>query len=171
LGGRFAIDDDRTTPDVMEGMFQFASGRLMVFGQYETSGNRALPRPAFAEFRGTQGALYASDDSFEVLPERGGRYQDNRDSRMEPINRKFPEGYAQHVRDHARNFLDCLKSRAKPRADVEIGHRSTTMALLANIALATESTIHWDAEREQITNLKEANDLLHYEYRKPWTLD
>jgi hypothetical protein len=43
----------------MEGMFQFDSGRLLVFGQYETSGNRALPRQAFAEFRGTLGALYA----------------------------------------------------------------------------------------------------------------
>lgn len=170
LGGQFAIDDDRTTPDVMEGMFQFASGRLLIFGQYETSGNRALPRPAFAEFRGTQGALYARDDGFEILPERGGRYQDGREPRVEPLNKELSEGYAQHVRDHTRNFLDCIKSRELPRADVEIGHRSTSMALLANIALATESTIHWDPEREVITNVKEANDLLHYEYRKPWTL-
>ena len=90
---------------------------------------------------------------------------------MEPINKEFGEGYAQHVRDHVRNFLDCLKSREKPRADVEVGHRSTSMALLANISLATESTIHWDPEREQITNNPDANNLLHYEYRKPWTLD
>ncbi|MDY0164992.1 MAG: Gfo/Idh/MocA family oxidoreductase [Thermoguttaceae bacterium] len=171
LGGRFVIDDDRTVPDVMEGMFQFGSDRLLIFGQYETSGHRALPRPAFAEFRGTQGALYARDDGFEVLPDRGGRYQDDREARMEPIDRQLPEGYAQHMRDHTRNFLDCLKSRERPRADVEIGHRSTSAALLANIALATESTIHWDPQREQITNLPEANQLLHYEYRKPWTLD
>lgn len=44
------------------------------------------------------------------------------------------------------------------------------MALLANIALATESTIHWDPDQEVVTNFKEANDLLHYEYRKPWAL-
>lgn len=54
---------------------------------------------------------------------------------------------------------------------MEIGHRSTTMAHLANISLATQSTIHWDPEREVITNNPEANGLLHYEYRKPWTLD
>jgi predicted dehydrogenase len=171
LGGRFVIDDDRTTPDVMEGMFQFASGRLMVFGQYETSGNRAMPRQAFAEFRGTQGALYATDTGFEVLPERGGRYQDDREPRMPPINQECSEGYSQHVRDHTRDFLDCLKSRKRPHADVEIGHRSTTMAHLANISLVTESTIHWDPEHERITNNPAANDLLHYEYRKPWTLD
>jgi predicted dehydrogenase len=170
LGGRFVIDDDRTVPDVMEGMFQFASGRLIVFGQYETSGNRALPRQAFAELRGTQGALYVSDASYEVLPEQGGRYQADREPRMERINKDFGEGYAQHVRDHVRDFLDCIKTRAKPRADVEIGHRSTSMALLANISLATQSTIHWDPRREQVLNNPAASDLLHYEYRKPWTL-
>ena len=53
---------------------------------------------------------------------------------------------------------------------IEIGHRSTTMSHLANIALATESLIKWDAEREVITNNEEANDLLDYEYRKPWKL-
>lgn len=171
LGGRFTIDDDRTVPDVMEGMFQFDADRLLVFGQYETSGHRALPRQAFAEFRGTEGALYVSDTGYEVLPERGGRYQDDREARMEPINQEFPEGYTQHVRDHVRNFLDCMKTRERPHADVEIGHRSTSMALLANIALATQSTVHWDPAREQILNNPDANQLLHYEYRSPWTLD
>jgi len=106
-----------------------------------------------------------------VLPERGGRYQDDREFRMEPITQKFSEGYTQHVRDHTGNFLDCMRSREKPHADVESGHRSTSMALLANISLATESTLHWDPQRERITNIPEANDLLHYEYRKPWTLE
>lgn len=171
LGGRFAVDDDRTIPDVMEGLFQFPAGHLTSFAQYETSGNRAMPRPAFAEFRGTLGALYVNDASFEVLPERGGRYQDDRDFRMKPITQEFKEGYSQHVRDHTRNFLDCMRSREKPHADVEIGHRSTSMALLANISQVTQSTLHWDPQRETITNNPQANDLLHYEYRKPWTLD
>ena len=70
-----------------------------------------------------------------------------------------------------RDFLDCIKTRAKPRADVEIGHRSTSIALLADISLATQSTIHWDPKREQIKGNPEASDLLHYEYRKPWKLD
>ena len=75
------------------------------------------------------------------------------------------------VSEHTRNFLDCLKSRKACNCPVEIGHRSTSMALLANISLATESTLHWDPQRERITNIPEANDLLHYEYRKPWTLE
>ena len=69
---------------------------------------------------------------------------------------------------HARNFLDCMVSREKPTADVEIGHRSTTMSLLANIAIATRSRLEWDAAAERITNNPAANDLLDYEYREPW---
>ena len=72
---------------------------------------------------------------------------------------------------HARNFLDCVKSRQKPTADVEIGHRSTTCSLLANISWATGRRIEWDAEHERIKHDDEANSLLHYEYRTPWTLE
>ena len=72
--------------------------------------------------------------------------------------------------EHMRNFIDCIKSRQRPRCDLETGHRSTTFAHLANISLATKSRIDWDPKTERITNNRKANDLLHYEYRKPWTL-
>jgi hypothetical protein len=71
---------------------------------------------------------------------------------------------------HARNFLDCVRSRAKPNSDVEEGHRSTTMSLLAKISWLTRSRLEWDPQREQITNNEQANSMLHYEYREPWKL-
>jgi hypothetical protein len=71
---------------------------------------------------------------------------------------------------HTRNFLDCMRSRQRCNADVEIGHRSTTCAHLGNIALKTGTVIEWDAENERITNHPTANDLLQYEYRSPWKL-
>ena len=69
-----------------------------------------------------------------------------------------------------RNFLDCVKSREEPLCPLEEGHRSTSFAHLANIALEVGGRIEWDAEKERITNNEKANDLLDYEYRKPWTL-
>ena len=69
-----------------------------------------------------------------------------------------------------RNFLDCVKSGNTPLCTLEDGHRSTSFAHLANIALATGSRIEWDAEKEIITNNDKANELLHYEYRSPWKL-
>ncbi len=168
MGGRFAVDDDRTVPDTLEAVFQFGSGRLAVFGQYEASGNPAL-RNGEIELRGTQGTVYVSARSFEIVPERGGQFQD-RKPRMKPMRREAKGSNRDLTSLHARNFLDCVKSRERPHADVEIGHRSTSMSLLANISLATGLRLEWDAEKEQITNSSEANNMLHYEYRKPWKL-
>jgi predicted dehydrogenase len=165
LGGKFAIDDDRTVPDTMEAAFEFASGRLAIFGQYEASGAPALRRGEI-ELRGTQGTMYIDERSFEVVPERGGQFQDTK-PRMTAIERSSSEGDLTVL--HTRNFLDCMRSRKEPNADVEIGHRSTTMSLLANMSLAVKQRLEWDADAERITNVS-ANDLLHYEYRKPWVL-
>jgi len=172
MGGRFAVDDDRTIPDTAHATFEFASGRLAVFGQYEASQNLALPGDrelarAKIELRGTQGVLYVGDPGYQILPERGGQFQDPK-PRMEEIRESTPDGNL--TNQHTRNFLDCVKSRQQPTADVEVGHRSTTFSHLANISLSTRLRIEWDADRERITNSKEANDLLHYEYREPWTL-
>jgi predicted dehydrogenase len=168
MGGRFVVDDDRTVPDTMQAVFEFASGRLATFGQYEASGNAALRRGE-VELRGTQGTVYVDANSYQIIPERGGQFQDTK-PRMEPMEDKDKGNNAVLTARHARNFLDCVKSREMPNADVEIGHRSTSFSLLANISLATKSRLEWDAEREVITNNKEANEFLHYEYRNPWEL-
>ncbi|MHC4398094.1 MAG: Gfo/Idh/MocA family protein [Planctomycetota bacterium] len=168
MGGRYAVDDDRTVPDTMEVVFEFATGRLAVFGQYEASGNPAFVRGEI-ELRGTQGTVYVDTKGFEVLPERGGQFQD-RAPRMEPMKVDAAGNNASLTAQHARNFLDCIKSREKPNADVEIGHRSTSMSLMANISLVTRDRLEWNAENERFTNNDEANALLHYEYRKPWKL-
>jgi predicted dehydrogenase len=167
LGGRYAVDDDRTIPDTLRVTFEFPAGRLFVFGMFETSGNRTLPRGGYFEIRGTQGTMYCSDQYYEVVPERGGQFQD-REPRMDPINVKSSEG--NHTVQHARNFLDCIRSREKPACDVEEGHKSTAMSLLAKISWLTKSRLEWDSEKEEITSPTEANKLLHYEYRKPWAL-
>ncbi len=73
--------------------------------------------------------------------------------------------------DHARNFLDCVKSRKTPTCDVEYGHRCTSAALIANIAHRTKTYLEWDAKAERFTNSEAANKLLSYEYRKPYKLN
>ena len=168
MGGQFAVDDDRTVPDTMEATFQFASGRLAIFGQYEANGAAALKQGEI-ELRGTQGTAYIGSKGFDVIPERGGQFQDRR-PRAKAIAVSANERNLGMTNRHIRNFLDCVKSRKRPKADVEIGHRSTTMSLLANISLAVQARLDWDAESEQITNHELANNLLHYEYRKPWKL-
>lgn len=178
LGGRFAVDDDRTIPDTLQVTFELPGGRLLVFGLHEANGNPMLPYPGWCELRGTQGTAYVDESAVKVIPEKGGQFQDHA-PRLEPREIRSPEvavnakGNANLslTARHARNFVDCIRSRTTPACDVEVGHRSTTFALLANIALATKSCLEWDAEAERCVGNDEANRLLHYDYRPPWTLD
>ena len=72
---------------------------------------------------------------------------------------------------HVRNFLDCVKARnVKTNCDTLEGHRSTSAALIANIALKTRSFLEWDAKSERFTNNEAANKYLQYQYRAPYKL-
>ena len=71
---------------------------------------------------------------------------------------------------HVNNFLDCVKSREMPVADISIGHRSATVCHLGNIAVRTGKKIHWDPKTESITGDDEASTWLTKEYRAPYRL-
>src|SRR3954469_4160672 len=165
-GGVFAVKDARTIPDTAEVIFELPSGMLMTFGTYEANGHTGL-KSGEIELRGTLGTVFAGIDRFEIVPERGGQFPDP-SPRRKPQVETCKDGYEDLDRSHARNFLDCVKSRKLPNCDVEEGARSTTFALLANIALATKARLDWDAEGERFSNDDRANELLDYEYRSPW---
>jgi predicted dehydrogenase len=166
-GGRFAVDDDRTIPDTTETIFEHASGMLTLFSIHEANGQPVLSRGAEVELRGTLGTVYATSTRYEIVPERGGAFQDPKPRRKGEVIKGTDGDLDQQA---ARDFLDCVKTRKRPAADVEEGHRSTTFAHLANIALATRKRLDWDPQAERFTHCDEANQLLHYEYRRPWTL-
>jgi hypothetical protein len=72
--------------------------------------------------------------------------------------------------NHMRNFLDCVRTRRRPNADVEIGQRSVTVAHLANIARWTGGRLEWDPVAERFTNSDRANGHLCRERRKGFEL-
>jgi len=61
---------------------------------------------------------------------------------------------------HLANWIACIKSRALPVADVEIGHRSTTVCHLGNIARWTGRKLQWDPDQEQFVGDDAANQLV-----------
>ena len=132
------------------------------------------------ELRGTKGTMYLTGGKWEVVPEK---VTDLEFFARTPLDRVSERAYRTSRKDamevkkngrgvestqaHARNFMDCVKSRAKCNCDIEIGHRSTSATLLANIALRSRSMLDWDANAERFTNNETANAMLSYEYRKP----
>lgn len=173
-GGKFFIDDDRDIPDTMEVTYEFASGAIAVFCIYEASSG-SLFQFGEVELRGTKGTLYASESGYRITGARPGQFQtwtkqiddETYDSKNEPL----PDGSSRDsTAGLVRNFLDCIKSRKTPLCPLEEGHRSTSFAHLANIALKVKARLEWDPVKERFTNNEEANRYLHYEYRKPWKL-
>jgi len=69
---------------------------------------------------------------------------------------------------HKRNFLECIKSRKLPTADVEQGHLVATACHLANMSLRLGRPLRWDPVKEDIIGDREASTHLVRPYRKPW---
>jgi len=68
------------------------------------------------------------------------------------------------------NWFECIRSRKQPVADVEIGHRTTTLCHLGNIARWTKRPLHWEPKKEQFVDDAEANGYLQRPMREPWSL-
>ena len=71
---------------------------------------------------------------------------------------------------HYKNFIDCIRSRRDPVVPVEVGHSSCTVCNLGNVAYDLKRTVKWNPIVQKFVNDPEATKLLHYEYRKPYTL-
>ena len=156
----------------------------MTFSQFNgNAGTWSLPGCEL-ELRGTLGTLYLFGDGYEVVPDA---ISEDEFPARSPLNRARDSQYRKNARPriqarknrgtstadtapHARNFLDCVKSRAKCNCDIEIGHRSTSATLLANIALKTNAVLEWDPHAEHFPNNSHANSLLEYQYRAPYKL-
>ncbi len=174
-GGKYVLDHDGDIPDTMQVTFEFASGAIVVFSVYEASSGSIIPNGEI-ELRGTKGTMYVSEKSYKIVPAKAGQFQ-NWKSLIDPeeVSREdelLADGSSSgSTGSLIRNFLDCVKSRQKDTyCTIEDGHRSTSFAHLANIALAVKERLQWDADKERFTNSEKANELLRYEYRKPWKL-
>lgn len=73
-------------------------------------------------------------------------------------------------RAHIRNFLQCMRSRVRPNADIEIAHRSTTVCHLVNIARELGRPVEWDPRYEVFPGDQPANARLARERRKGYEL-
>jgi predicted dehydrogenase len=94
-----------------------------------------------------------------------------------PANKKDPEVHdeahlhnpgSQSVPELWADFIDAIQSKRRPVADIEIGHHSTTLALLGMLSYKLGRSVKWDGQKEQCVGDPEANKLLRREYRAPW---
>ena len=158
-GGKYFYDDDQQTPDTQIATFEFpsgpggAAGCTLVWEHRVWEKNGPEGQSYGIIIHGDKGTLLFKGDGWEV---RGA------DMAKEPPGKDI-------VGTHVQNFLDCIRDGKTPNAEIEIGHASTRLCHLGNIAYRTGKTLLFDAKTESL-NDKEANTLLGREYRKGFEL-
>jgi predicted dehydrogenase len=164
-GSKYCIQDNRETPDNLEVIYEYP-GFMMNYSNRIVNDHGIDGRSYGIQFQGTQGTLFVDRSGYEFTPEPQRVGDESAPPTEKPIR---GDGSPQHS-PHVRNFLDCVKSRQAANSEIESGHRSTTAALLGNIALKVKQKIVWDGKKEQIVGNPEAAALLTKQYRSPWKL-
>jgi myo-inositol 2-dehydrogenase/D-chiro-inositol 1-dehydrogenase len=73
-------------------------------------------------------------------------------------------------KNHMLNFLECMRSRKDPVAPVEVGHRSNSVCVVTHIAMKLGRKLNWDPKTERFKDDNEANAMVSYKMREPWSI-
>jgi len=79
---------------------------------------------------------------------------------------RFPDA------EHKEDFIQCIRSRKRPNADIQKGHRSTLLVHYGNISYRLGGQLLTiDREKETIVGNDDAMALFKRSYRKPWVIE
>lgn len=135
VGGVYHYKDGRTAPDTINVVLGYGGDFNATFEATLAPGVRG----AAIELCGTEGRLWISRD----------RYEFQSAERNAPIVEGKGDDSVMTL-SHVQNFLECVKSRKRPNADVYIGHRSAQASHLGNISYVQRRQLHFDPQREEI---------------------
>ena len=164
VGGKYALRDNRDTPDTLDVVYDFVDF-VLTYSYRTCNAEKVNNRKYGISFHGTNGTLIVDRRGYEVRPDT--RKEGNKD--VPRMKRAKGDKSDQHW-PHVQNFIECVKTRARPIADIEEIHRSTTLTHLGNIAYHVGRRVHWDGENERIIGDKEADRLTGRVMRAPYTL-
>jgi len=132
-GGVYVWKDGRDTSDTFEALVEYPEGFLFSWGM--GLGNSAGGR--FAVY-GTKGTM--DPEKGTVSPEGG------RDSTL--VAGPVP---AEPNQSHMGNWLQCLRSRQRPNADIGFGHQHAVATIMTAIALQTGQRQKYDPVKRTIS--------------------
>ncbi|MHC4440312.1 MAG: Gfo/Idh/MocA family protein, partial [Planctomycetota bacterium] len=165
-GGVYALRDGRQTPDTQLATFEYDSLTLMMEATLWTPYIKKIPGnirdsdrfpdwpfcSTRVEILGTEGFMYYG--------RHGGGWQAY-DANGELVRSEYGR---QADKEHQDNFIDCIRTRKRPNADVEIGHQTVLLCHMANISYRVgNQKLELDPRTERFTNCDEANKYLKRE--------
>ncbi len=163
LGGKYFFDDDQEFPDTQQVTFEYpgdgsvGNRKILIYEQRLWSTNYPRNVDGGAEFYGTEGQMFLS---------RRGKIQVlDRSNQPKDINIQ-PD--VQNDAAHVANFVASIRDGAELNADALVGHLSTSLCHLGNIATRLGRSLDFEPEKEQVIGDEEANKLVKREYRDHW---
>jgi predicted dehydrogenase len=162
VGSKLYVTDNRDTPDTMMATYEYPK----FLTTYES--RTCNPLPMFGD-HGAATVIHGTEASL-IVYRRGCWLIPNPKSKVEPQTfEKNPEMSEMNVK-HWNNWLECIKSRAKPQSDIETCVRSSTACILANISMRSKLRLDWD-ENAWTVKQEAARPMLKAKYRSPWKLE
>jgi predicted dehydrogenase len=167
-GGKWYFDDMQEWPDTLQVTYEYsrsqrenAQGGAGLLLAYEM--RLWAPYPYHGE---KEGAVLYGDQGYIVLGAQ--RWQ-----AFDADNQQVAGGQSStDATPHIRNFLECVKSRQRPNADLEtVGHPASLLCHAGNVAWRVGRSLQIDASSEKFVDDDQANSLrTRSEYRAPWKL-
>ena len=159
MGGKYFHDDDQQFPDTQTVSFEYDLGngkhKQLIYEQ-------RLWSPYVQEGYANGNAFYGTRGVLILGKHYGYQLYGERNKLIDKVEGRLS------LDPHQRNFLDCIKSGSRPNADIEIGHLSSALSHLGNIATRVGRLIHFDPAAEKVTGDDEANALVRRQYRDHW---
>jgi len=169
VGGKFGYPQDAMeTPDTQQVIWEFPEFS-MIWEHALGVGRGPEAREHGVAFHGNDGVLVIDRDGWEVWGETDKVGRRVREYRSAGLPRQSAGSENYHLL-HVQNFLECMRTRERPRSDVEIGHNSMVACHLGNIAYRLGRRVQWDVENERMIGDSEAQRYVSREYRAPWKL-
>jgi predicted dehydrogenase len=127
-------------------------------GGYMPPGAEMYRKSAAVLFEGPEGRILADYGSHKVMLQSGGE--------VEPLQPSIPDSVGHH-----KEWLDAIRNGGPTTCNFDYSGGLTEAVLLGNVAYKSESKLlTWDSDAFKVTNDTAANEFLHFEYRKGWTL-
>jgi predicted dehydrogenase len=159
-GDKLYVTDNRDTPDTMLATFRYAK----FLSSYES--RTCNPMPMFTDqnaatvINGSEGTI--------VLNRSGCRQYDAKNKLVEKWEND--KEMREMNLPHWKNFIECIRTRAKPTSEIETCVRSSSTCILANLAMRFRTWLDWD-EHAWTVKQSEVKPHLKARYRAPWKLE
>jgi predicted dehydrogenase len=133
-GGVYVWKDGREHADTLECLWEYPKGFLLRY-QTRLGNNKPMPEAAFYGIRGT-----FDTSSWKATGEGGGD---------EKLKEEIPVKPKAGV-SHMQNWLECLRTRRTPNADIRAGYAHSVASIMAFLAWESGRRQIYDTEKEEI---------------------